>query len=172
MVLHSSCAHGFLRHALLVFGVYANIMCFQGTQFNRHVLMFNHFNRHVLIFNFVHLFSNRHVLIFNFVRFSIGAYLRVLNYQGPGQFTRVTLKAGLGDMLVIPEEAVLVSGDKRIVFRDLGDGRLQPQTILTGYSDGEYVIVREGLADGDAIVISGNFLIAAESKLKSGIDQW
>ena len=101
--------------------------------------------------------------------------LDVKNANGllkPGQFTRVTLKADLGDMLVIPEEAVLVSGDKRIVFRDLGDGRLQPQTILTGYSDGEYVIVREGLADGDAIVISGNFLIAAESKLKSGIDQW
>jgi Cu(I)/Ag(I) efflux system membrane fusion protein len=101
--------------------------------------------------------------------------LDVKNANGllkPGQFTRVTLKADLGDMLVIPEEAVMVSGDKRIVFRDLGDGRLEPQTILTGYSDGEYIVVQEGLADGDAIVISGNFLIAAESKLKSGIDQW
>jgi Cu(I)/Ag(I) efflux system membrane fusion protein len=90
----------------------------------------------------------------------------------PGQFTRVTLKADLGNMLVIPEDAVLISGDKRIVFRDLGDGRLKPQTILTGYSDGEYIVVQAGLAEGDAIVISGNFLIAAESKLKSGIDQW
>jgi len=33
-------------------------------------------------------------------------------------------------------------------------------------------VVRQGLLEGDKIVISGNFLIAAESKLKTGGDQW
>lgn len=101
--------------------------------------------------------------------------LQVNNAKGhlkPGLFATVTLKANFGDMLVIPEDAVMVSGEKRIVFRDLGEGRLKPQTIRTGYSDGERIVVRQGLAEGDAIVISGNFLIAAESKLKSGVDQW
>lgn len=101
--------------------------------------------------------------------------LQVNNARGhlkPGLFATVTLQADFGDMLVIPEDAVMVSGEKRIVFRDLGEGRLKPQTIRTGYSDGERIIVRQGLAEGDAIVISGNFLIAAESKLKSGVAQW
>jgi membrane fusion protein, copper/silver efflux system len=101
--------------------------------------------------------------------------LQVANTDGhlkPGLFTTVTLRADFGEMLLIPEDAVLVSGEKRIVFRDLGAGRLKPQTIRTGYSDGQRVVVREGLSAGDAIVISGNFLIAAESKLKSGVDQW
>lgn len=90
----------------------------------------------------------------------------------PGLFAQVTLQADFGDMLVIPTDAVLVSGEKRIVFRDMGEGRLKPVIIRTGYSDGERIVVRRGLQEGDKIVTSGNFLIAAESKLKTGGDQW
>ena len=93
-------------------------------------------------------------------------------YFKPGLFAEVTLKADFGRMLLIPEEAILVSGKKRIVFLDLGEGRLKPQVIRTGYSDGSRMVVREGLEEGDRIVVSGNFLIASESKLKSGTDQW
>ena len=90
----------------------------------------------------------------------------------PGLFANVILKADLGEMLLIPEDAVLVSGEKRIVFKDIGEGRLKPVEVRTGYSDGENIVVRRGLQAGDAIVTSGNFLIAAESKLKAGVDQW
>jgi len=90
----------------------------------------------------------------------------------PGLFAEVTLQANLGELLLIPEDAVLVSGQKRFVFVDRGEGRLQPVKVRLGYSDGEYVVVRDGLSVDDAIVVSGNFLIAAESKLKSGIEQW
>ena len=90
----------------------------------------------------------------------------------PGFFANVILKADFGERLLIPEDAVLVSGEKRIVFRDLGEGRLKPQAIRTGYSNGRMVVVRDGLSEGDAIVTSGNFLIASESKLKLGGDQW
>lgn len=101
--------------------------------------------------------------------------LQVDNTNGqlrPGLFARATLKADFGEMLLIPKDAVLVSGEKRIVFKDIGEGRLKPVTVRTGYSDDEYVVVRKGLQEGDRIVTSGNFLIAAESKLKAGVDQW
>jgi len=97
------------------------------------------------------------------------------NHDGrlkPGLFTHVILNAELGNLLLIPEDAVLVSGEKRIVFLDLGEGRLKPREIRIGHSDGLMVVVRDGLSEGDVIVTSGNFLIAAESKLKSGVDQW
>ncbi len=90
----------------------------------------------------------------------------------PGLFAQVTLQADFGEMLLIPEDAVLISGEKRIVFLDVGEGRLKPVSIRTGYSDGDHIVVRRGLQEGDKIVTSGNFLIAAESKLKAGIDQW
>lgn len=90
----------------------------------------------------------------------------------PGTFVNVKLQAELGELLTIPHDAVLVSGDKHIVFLDQGEGRLKPLQIRIGYSNGERVVVRKGLSENDAIVISGNFLVAAESKLKAGLDQW
>ncbi len=97
------------------------------------------------------------------------------NQQGelkPGLFARATVQTDLGEQLTVPTDAIVVSGDKRIVFVDLGQGRLQAQSVRTGYSDGNRTVIREGLNIGDRIVSSGNFLIAAESKLKAGIEQW
>lgn len=90
----------------------------------------------------------------------------------PGQFVEVWVRKPLGEQLLVPVDAVLVSGEKRFVFKDLGKGKLKPVAVRTGYSDGDRVVIREGLEAGDRIVISGVFLIAAESKLKLGVEQW
>ena len=89
-----------------------------------------------------------------------------------GQFAQVNLLLPLGEQLLVPEDALLVSGDKRIVFKDLGEGRLKPVTVRTGYRVGDRIVIRHGLEEGDAIVTAGTFLIASESKLKAGVDQW
>ena len=90
----------------------------------------------------------------------------------PGMFANMQLKVDLGERMVVPEQAVIFSGAQRIVFIDKGDGRLQPTKIKTGVRNDELIEVTEGLAFGDMIVTSGNFLIAAESNLKSGLAQW
>ena len=90
----------------------------------------------------------------------------------PDRYARMNLKIDLGKRLLVPEQAVIYAGDKRVVFVDLGDGRLRPQKIKTGLRNADYIEVLEGLAEGDQIVTSGNFLIASESKLKSGLEQW
>lgn len=93
------------------------------------------------------------------------------SYQA-GQFAQVDLLLPLGEQVVVPEDALLVSGDKRIVFKDLGAGRLKPVRVRTGYRVGDRIVIRHGLEEGDAIVTAGTFLIASESKLKAGVDQW
>jgi membrane fusion protein, copper/silver efflux system len=90
----------------------------------------------------------------------------------PEQYAQLRLTAYLGKRLVVPESAVLYAGDLRIVFLDLGDGRLEPRRITTGLRSDDLIEVVNGLKAGDIVVSSGNFLIAAESKLKAGIDQW
>lgn len=90
----------------------------------------------------------------------------------PDMYAEVTLKANLGHRLVVPEEAVMFAGDSRIVFIDLGQGKLKPVKIKTGQRVQGYIEVIDGLKHGDTVVTSGNFLIAAETKLKAGIDQW
>ncbi len=90
----------------------------------------------------------------------------------PDMFATMQLQVDLGERRVVPEQAVIYSGDQRIVFIDQGNGRLLPKKIKTGLRNKDMIEVIEGLALGDRIVTSGNFLIAAESKLKAGLAQW
>ena len=103
--------------------------------------------------------------------------LRVVldNHDGvlrPEMYVEVKLKADLGKRLVVPESAVLYSGQSRVVFLDLGDGHLAPRKIKTGQRSRKWIEVLEGLEEGDTVVTSGNFLIAAESRLKAGVESW
>lgn len=90
----------------------------------------------------------------------------------PDMYTEVQLAVPLGQRLVVPEEAVLYSGANRVVFLDLGDGRLQPRRVHIGLRNNGWIEILDGLKSGDAIVTSGNFLISSETKLKGGLDQW
>lgn len=90
----------------------------------------------------------------------------------PEMYAEVLFKPALGKRLAVPEEAVLYAGDRRYVFLDLGDGRLRPQAVTLGRWAGEWVEILKGLAPGDAVVTSGNFLIAAEARLKLALDHW
>lgn len=90
----------------------------------------------------------------------------------PDMYAEVSLQVDLGHKLSVPEEAIIVAGDSRVVFVDLGGGRLKPVTIKAGRNAQGFVEVLEGLSLGDTVVTSGNFLIAAETRLKTGIDQW
>ena len=91
----------------------------------------------------------------------------------PDMYAEVKLTANLGRRLVVPDSAVLVAGESRVVFKDLGtDGKLKPVRVKTGQRVGDWVEITEGLSPGDTVVTSGNFLIASEAKLKTGIEQW
>ena len=90
----------------------------------------------------------------------------------PAMYAEVSLQANLGHRLSVPEESIIFAGKSRVVFVDLCGGRLQPRRIRTGRQAGEFVEVLDGLALNDTVVTSGNFLIAAETRLKAGIDQW
>ncbi len=90
----------------------------------------------------------------------------------PDMYAHIHLKLNLGKRLVVPKEAVLYAGQSRVVFLDLGDGLLQPRKIKTGLRNRRWIEVLDGLEEGDIVVTSGNFLIAAESKLKAGVPQW
>jgi len=90
----------------------------------------------------------------------------------PGMFVNVQLEVALGKRLAVPESAVLPTGEHRVVFVDVGDGRLAPREVQLGARAGDYFEVLSGLKPGECVVTSGNFLVAAESKLKSATQKW
>lgn len=90
----------------------------------------------------------------------------------PDMYANVELPLSRGEKLVVPESAVIYSGPRRVVFVDIGDDRLKPREIKIGLKSGDYYEVLEGLSEGDRVVTGGNFLIAADSRLKSAAGQW
>ena len=88
----------------------------------------------------------------------------------PDMYANVELRVNLGTRLAIPQEAVIESGQKQVVFLHHGGGRLEPRLIKTGVKTGEWSEVLEGLKEGEHIVTSANFLIDSESRLKSVIE--
>ncbi len=87
----------------------------------------------------------------------------------PGMFATVFLSADFGEQLVIDDQAVLDTGERQLVFVDLGDGRLEPRAVGVGAQVGDLRVVLSGLAEGDRVVTSGNFLVDSESRLKSAL---
>jgi Cu(I)/Ag(I) efflux system membrane fusion protein len=72
-------------------------------------------------------------------------------------------------VLSVPDSAVLDTGSRQAVFIDMGQGRFEPRDVKLGPRGGGYVEIREGVADGEPVVVSANFLIDAESNLKAAL---
>ncbi len=89
-----------------------------------------------------------------------------------GAYGRVHFDPGGPDALRLPREAVIYAGDRRVVFVDRGQDRLQPVEIETGRRGTEWIAVSSGLSTGDVVVVSGNFLVAAESRLQAALGFW
>ena len=84
----------------------------------------------------------------------------------PDMYVDVTIEKENAAVLAVPREAVLDLGARKIVFVDLGGGRLQAREVLAGQDVGGWVAVHAGLEEGDVVVTSGQFLIDAESKIR------
>jgi Cu(I)/Ag(I) efflux system membrane fusion protein len=72
-------------------------------------------------------------------------------------------------VLSVAESAVLDTGSRQAVLVDKGQGRFEPREVKLGRHGDGYVEIRDGLATGDAVVTSANFLIDAESNLKAAL---
>ncbi len=84
----------------------------------------------------------------------------------PDMFVDVELPVQLPEALVVPAEAVLDSGLRKIVYVDCGNGVFEPRKVETGWRFGEQIQIASGLMADERIVISGNFLIDSESRMK------
>jgi membrane fusion protein, copper/silver efflux system len=84
----------------------------------------------------------------------------------PQMFTNVELTINLGRTLVVPTEAVINTGVRKIAYVDKGDGNFEPREVLTGTKTEKMVEILAGLKAGDKVASSANFLIDSEAKLK------
>jgi membrane fusion protein, copper/silver efflux system len=84
----------------------------------------------------------------------------------PDMYGQVELHTAAARRLVVPEGAVLDSGDRQTVFVDSGDGHFEPRPVTVGVRAGGRAEILTGLRAGERIVTSGNFLLDSESQLQ------
>jgi membrane fusion protein, copper/silver efflux system len=88
----------------------------------------------------------------------------------PGMYGDVTLVTGTTDTVFVPRDAVVDTGDLQYVFVAKGMGRFAPRRVRTGWSADGKVAVLSGLAPGEKVVTTANFLLDSESRLRAAID--
>jgi membrane fusion protein, copper/silver efflux system len=88
----------------------------------------------------------------------------------PDMYVDAEIDAGSPQpVLAVPESAVLDTGSRQAVFVDKGQGRFEPRDVKLGHRGGGYVEIRDGIAEGEPVVVSANFLIDAESNLMAAL---
>lgn len=88
----------------------------------------------------------------------------------PDMYADVEIETG-GDrpVVAVPDSAVIDTGSRRIVILDRGGGRFEPRRVEIGREGGGFTEIRSGVAPGEKVVVAANFLIDAESNLKSAL---
>jgi Cu(I)/Ag(I) efflux system membrane fusion protein len=89
----------------------------------------------------------------------------------PGMYAAVTIDADVAPTAVlVPRDAVIDTGTRQLVFLARDGGRFEPRDVRVGIAaDGDTLQVLDGLAPGDTVVVSGQFLLDAESRLQEAI---
>lgn len=93
----------------------------------------------------------------------------------PGMFANVRIQTRpKSNVTVIPNEAIIRTGERNIVFVDKGEGSFEPREVTLGMEGGERnneIEILEGIKPGDEIVTSAQFLFDSESRLQEAIQK-
>ncbi len=89
----------------------------------------------------------------------------------PGMFATVLIEyRRLDDVIAVPTEAIMHTGKRQLVFVSTGAGHFEPHPVTTGLvGDRHMTQVLTGVAEGDEVVVSGQFLIDSESQLQEAL---
>ncbi len=101
---------------------------------------------------------------------TVKARFEIPNYGGrlkPQMYTNIEVKIDLGKKLSIPDEAVIDTGTRQIVYVDRGEGNFEPREVMLGMrAEGMREVLR-GLKAGEKVAASATFLIDSEAQLKN-----
>ncbi len=83
----------------------------------------------------------------------------------PGMYATVTVLIPSRTALTVPTSAVINTGERFVVFVDMGNGRLMPHDVVTGAATGDLIEVLSGLTAGQRVVTSAQFILESESNI-------
>jgi Cu(I)/Ag(I) efflux system membrane fusion protein len=84
----------------------------------------------------------------------------------PQMFTDVEIKIDLGRKLTVPDDAVIDTGVRQIVYVDKGEGNFEPREVQLGARTDGFREVLRGLKSGEKVASSAAFLVDSEAQLR------
>jgi len=85
----------------------------------------------------------------------------------PDMFADITIEAdAIKDAIAVPSEAIIRSGTRQQVFIQRAPGKFEPREVSLGVSSNGWTQIRDGIEAGEEVVVSAQFLIDSESKLR------
>jgi membrane fusion protein, copper/silver efflux system len=87
----------------------------------------------------------------------------------PGTYVTVSITTRGGHVLAVPKEAVIDTGVKQVAIVAHPNGYFEPREIKVGQPTDEFYPVLSGLAEGDQIVTSAQFMVDSEANLQSAM---
>lgn len=87
----------------------------------------------------------------------------------PGMFADVELRTEGSRGVIVPESAVIDTGERQVIFVSLGGGRFEPREVKLGVRGSGEAQVLSGVAAGEQVVTRANFLLDSESQLRAAI---
>lgn len=92
----------------------------------------------------------------------------------PGMYANVVLQGQtVPDAVIIPRSAILHSGERNLVFVDLGEGRFDPREVKLGVTgEGDIVQVVDGVSPGESVVTQAQFMLDSESRIQEAIGKF
>jgi Cu(I)/Ag(I) efflux system membrane fusion protein len=111
--------------------------------------------------------------ILNSATRTVQVRLDIANQNGllkPAMFATAQIAVGKGNkVLSVPTSAVIDSGTRQVLLVRLAEGHFEPRSVSLGVRNNNYVEVLDGVAEGEQVVTTANFLIDAESNLKAAL---
>lgn len=86
-----------------------------------------------------------------------------------GMFVNVTMSIELNNSLLVPRDAVMMTGTRAIAFVQSAQGVFSPREIQVGLESDGFIEVIKGLEEGQEIVNGANFLVDSESRLQAAL---
>jgi Cu(I)/Ag(I) efflux system membrane fusion protein len=88
----------------------------------------------------------------------------------PAMYADVEFATGSQTPVVaVPDSALIDTGTRQVAILDKGEGKFEPREVKVGIRGSGFTEIRDGVAEGDRVVVSANFLIDAESNLKAAL---
>jgi Cu(I)/Ag(I) efflux system membrane fusion protein len=104
---------------------------------------------------------------------SVQLRIQIANPQGllkPAMYASAQIAPGKGNkVLTVPASAVIDNGTRQVVLVRLAEGRFEPRVVTLGSHSDDYIEIQSGIAEGEQVVTSANFLLDSESNLKAAL---